>query len=135
VASDREQSHWQRLQQNHQQQQQQYHTPNNQNRGRQQQNRPQNSSPLINHNMNKEWQAMTQSFHIASYLSKNDQTNQAPSHNGKTFCIMFHAVGKCKRGIECPYKHAHPMSCGKGKEFTEFLRKMTDSKKSKPANH
>jgi hypothetical protein len=92
-----------RAQRNHQHQHQQHNTPNNQNRAQNQQQRQVHTSPLINNTMSKEWQSLTQSFQVASYLSKNDQTNQAPAYNGKTFCIMFHVVGRCKRGYDCPY--------------------------------
>jgi hypothetical protein len=83
---------------------------------------------MLNNNVNREWKDLTQDFNIPAYLYRKDTNNTIPSHNGTKFCVMYHTIGRCKRGQSCAYEHTCPTKCGKGKEFNEYLKTMVASK-------
>jgi hypothetical protein len=105
---------------------------NNNNNNNKQNNKNNNSKgnnkAITNPTLNQEWANITRGFKVALYLSQKDNSNPTPTHNSKTFCVMYHGLGRCNRGHNCQNEHTCPTKVGKGKEFTEFLQKMVASK-------
>jgi hypothetical protein len=99
---------------------------------RQNSNRPfqpqqQAETMVTNSSINSEWKELTHDFNIPAYLYQKDTNSPIPAHNGKNFCVIYHTVGRCKRGRNCAYEHTCPTNCGKGWEFTEYLKIMVAS--------
>lgn len=79
---------------------------------------------VTNTKINADWAIPEGKSFSGIFFQKGKKPEKPPSHNGKSFCLMFHVNGVCKKGKECTFNHDDPRDVVMAVPFKEYLSKL-----------